>query len=628
MAFRVSRRSKYLIVLAFISLCLYGSIGRNELSSQPLQTDTKSSYRPPEAKADTSGAAYESPAKAVNEVIDTTVREHSDPADDLTSGSTTESIVAALPEKVTPVIPSKVNPLEEGSELKVDPTTTKDTTVPTVAQNAEQLVPDPASQGTSASDAPGLDKVKFQLGRQEHFPVDPKSYARLPTETPAVIPKIQAIDPSLTESEEEKKIRRARQAEIKDVFKRDWEAYRQFAWMHDELRPVSNRSHDPFGGWGATLVDALDTLIIMDLQDEYVEASAAVAEIDFTYTAHRALPLFEICIRYLGGLLAAYDLGVANGRKDPVMLSQAKILGQVLYGAFDTPNRLPMLKYDYRTQAATQNVMRAPTDGVMSEIGSLSVEFTRLAQLSDGVEGDKLFDAIQRITDAFEDSMDHMVVPGLWPLRLDLSGCKPAPRKFRPTAETLVPAAPQPTTPAVELGNKKEETKIESPTLTKSAPGQTSNSAEQGKTALEKAHEATNSLLDVLDQKSTAAKAKILPVSKRDVTEQTKALGKVVTLDSGPITDEECEKQGIRAAPSSFTQTYSQGALADSTYEYFTKEYLLLGGGPSAAQYRKLYESSIEATKTWLLFKPLVPGDLGAHDLLFSGDVAATVNKE
>jgi len=55
-----------------------------------------------------------------------------------------------------------------------------------------------------------------------------------------------------------------------------------------------------------------------------------------------------------------------------------------------------------------------PDDGVLAaEIGSLSLEFTRLSQLT----GDaKFFDAIQRISDRFEQAQLKTKLPGMWPV--------------------------------------------------------------------------------------------------------------------------------------------------------------------------------------------------------------------
>lgn len=36
---------------------------------------------------------------------------------------------------------------------------------------------------------------------------------------------------------------------------------RKYAWGHDDLSPVSLTYSDPFQGWGASIADALDTMV-------------------------------------------------------------------------------------------------------------------------------------------------------------------------------------------------------------------------------------------------------------------------------------------------------------------------------------------------------------------------------
>lgn len=57
-----------------------------------------------------------------------------------------------------------------------------------------------------------------------------------------------------------------RQKAVHDAFKHAWRGYRQYAWGHDNLKPVSGTFHDWFG-LGLTIVDSLDTLYIMGLTD-------------------------------------------------------------------------------------------------------------------------------------------------------------------------------------------------------------------------------------------------------------------------------------------------------------------------------------------------------------------------
>ena len=45
-----------------------------------------------------------------------------------------------------------------------------------------------------------------------------------------------------------------------------WNAYKRYAWGHDELKPVSHGWQEWFG-IGLTIVDSLDTMWIMGLKD-------------------------------------------------------------------------------------------------------------------------------------------------------------------------------------------------------------------------------------------------------------------------------------------------------------------------------------------------------------------------
>jgi len=177
---------------------------------------------------------------------------------------------------------------------------------------------------------------------KEHFPVPTESIISLPTDEPKKIRRIQHDFPFETVAQ--KTIRLQRLEIISASFMRSWNGYRDFAWGHDELRPQSGTSKDPFCGWAATMVDALDTLWIMDLKEEFIEAVEAASKIDFTVTRRYDIPLFETTIRYLGGFLGAYD--ISEGQY-PVLLEKAVELAEVLMGAFDTPNRMPVLYYSW-----------------------------------------------------------------------------------------------------------------------------------------------------------------------------------------------------------------------------------------------------------------------------------------
>lgn len=135
-----------------------------------------------------------------------------------------------------------------------------------------------------------------------------------------------------------------RQKAVKEAFQHSWKGYRKHAWLHDELSPITATHRDAFGGWAATLVDSLDTLVIMGMDNEFEEALAALDRIDFTTTEENQINIFETTIRYIGGFLGAYDL--TNGQY-PILLRKATEVADMLYDAFDTSNGMPQCRWQW-----------------------------------------------------------------------------------------------------------------------------------------------------------------------------------------------------------------------------------------------------------------------------------------
>lgn len=176
----------------------------------------------------------------------------------------------------------------------------------------------------------------------EQFPIAAEDLIKLPTGAPKALPKLQAKFKDETSEEKPKRMKKL--AAIKEAFEHAWTGYKASAMGHDELVPLRGGFRDPFSGWGATLVDTLDTLWIMGLKEEFAIAVDRIRDIDFTTSERKDIPVFEVVIRYLGGLLGGYDI---SGHKYPVLLDKAKELAEVLIGAFDTPNRMPALFYQW-----------------------------------------------------------------------------------------------------------------------------------------------------------------------------------------------------------------------------------------------------------------------------------------
>lgn len=233
-----------------------------------------------------------------------------------------------------------------------------------------------------------------------------ESLRPLPTGKPLKLPPIQIKLPP--EAQAAKAVRLERQAAVAVAFRRCWESYRQRAWGSDELTPVSGGARNWFGGWGATLVDSLDTLWIMGMKPEFKEAVEAVAKIDFSNTSSTEINVFETNIRYLGGLLAAHDL---SGER--VLLVKAREVGDLLLAAFDTPNRMPITRWKLHRRAEGKEKQVADENVLVAEIGSLSMELTRLSLLT---KDPRYFDASQRVMDAMAAQQGKTAVPGMWPV--------------------------------------------------------------------------------------------------------------------------------------------------------------------------------------------------------------------
>ncbi|GAP87588.1 putative mannosyl-oligosaccharide alpha--mannosidase [Rosellinia necatrix] len=244
--------------------------------------------------------------------------------------------------------------------------------------------------------------------------------AELPTNKPArPIPQIQAPKPQ--EDATSKDERLTRLAAVRESFIHSWTGYKKHAWGHDEIKPISAQFKDPFGGWAATLVDSLDTLWLLGLKAEFESAVTACSDIDFTITKAREINVFETTIRYLGGFLAAYEL---SDKQYPSLLNKSTEVASLLMTAFDTPNRMPIPRFNWRdyVQGKTQ---RAPMTVLLAEIGTLSLEFTKMSQLTGDMQ---YYDAIQRIYDELETAQSNTRLPGMWPVLIDASS---SPMRFK-----------------------------------------------------------------------------------------------------------------------------------------------------------------------------------------------------
>ncbi|OIW24123.1 glycoside hydrolase family 47 protein [Coniochaeta ligniaria NRRL 30616] len=246
--------------------------------------------------------------------------------------------------------------------------------------------------------------------RLMRYPIAHESFVHPPQGAPYQLPRIQHDFSRNPKDETREETLAVRRDSIRDAVKKSWAGYRRYAWGYDELRPLSQSRVDTYGGWGVTLVDSLDTLWIMGLEDEFREAVQAIALLDWNDRTTRSCSLFETNIRYLGGLLSAYDL---SGER--ILLSKALDLGNMLYAAFDTPNHLPANILDFG-KAKTGRLVPDIRES-FAAMATLSLEFTRLSQLT----GDpKFYTVIDGIKHELNRTQDATRLPGMWPIYVNL----------------------------------------------------------------------------------------------------------------------------------------------------------------------------------------------------------------
>ncbi|HEY7405027.1 MAG TPA: glycoside hydrolase family 47 protein [Candidatus Angelobacter sp.] len=163
--------------------------------------------------------------------------------------------------------------------------------------------------------------------------------------------------------------------QVRGEFLYSWNAYKQYAWGHDELKPLSKGHHDWYSNTLLmTPVDALDTMILMGLTDEANQTREYIAK-NLSFDQDIEVKNFEVTIRLLGGLLSSYQL-----TGDERLLNLADNLGTRLLPVFNSPTGMPYMYVNLKT-GKTRGATSNP-----AEIGTLLLEFGTLSKLTGKAE--------------------------------------------------------------------------------------------------------------------------------------------------------------------------------------------------------------------------------------------------
>ncbi|XP_068617781.1 ER degradation-enhancing alpha-mannosidase-like protein 3 [Battus philenor] len=178
------------------------------------------------------------------------------------------------------------------------------------------------------------------------------------------------------------------------MFYHAYNAYMDNAYPADELMPLSCKGRwrgvtpsrgdldDVLGNFSLTLVDSLDTLVVMGDFSEFSRAVRLVLS-DVSFDNDIVVSVFETNIRMLGGLLSAHVLATSLSGEVPALrwykgelLTLAEDLGRRLLPAFNTSTGLPHgrvnLRHGLRGLSESRETCTACAGTMILEMAALS----------------------------------------------------------------------------------------------------------------------------------------------------------------------------------------------------------------------------------------------------------------
>lgn len=186
----------------------------------------------------------------------------------------------------------------------------------------------------------------------------------------------------------------------RDMFYHGYNGYIKYAFPADELMPLSckgrfrdvepNRGDldDALGNFSLTLIDSLDTLVIMGDLKEFESSVKRVVD-TVTFDSDIVVSVFEVNIRVLGGLISAHVLANYVKDKSPPMfswyngqlLNLATDLGNRLLPAFNTTTGLPHPRINLRYGMNSPKI-QSVRETCSACAGTMILEFGALSRLT------------------------------------------------------------------------------------------------------------------------------------------------------------------------------------------------------------------------------------------------------
>lgn len=192
-----------------------------------------------------------------------------------------------------------------------------------------------------------------------------------------------------------------RRWKVKEMMKHAWDNYVTYAWGKNELRPVSKRGHTGsiFGSQplGATILDSIDTLYLMGMNDEFKRARDWLATEFDVDSVVADVSVFEVNIRFIGGLLTCYAL-----TGDVMFRDKAQHIADKLLPAFNTPTGIPNALVNFKTGTSKNYGWASGSSSILSEFGTLHLEFAYLSDITGNTIYRNKVDKIRQVLNEVE----------------------------------------------------------------------------------------------------------------------------------------------------------------------------------------------------------------------------------